>query len=46
MDGEARRARRALCRALTDGFEQVGERLILGGHIIGPDRVEGTSPFS
>lgn len=45
MDGEARRARRALCRALTDGFEQVGERLILGGHIIGPDRVDGTSPF-
>ena len=37
--------RRALCEALTLAFKKAGEALWIGGSIIGPDRVAGTSPF-
>jgi len=45
LDGEGRTARRAVCRALKDGFEEVGGLLHVSGHIFGDGRVNGTSPF-
>lgn len=44
-DNSARTARREVCSALTSGFERLGDVLRLCGNIIGPQRVDGTSPF-
>lgn len=41
----ARHARRAVCDALSIGFHRTGETLRVGGHLFGPQRVDGTSPF-
>ena len=38
-------AREALCRALVSAFREAGSLLWMGGFLIGPDRVEGRSPF-
>jgi hypothetical protein len=43
-DPEGRAHRTELCEALALAFTKVGEYLWLGGAIIGPDRVDGTSP--
>lgn len=37
--------RRELCQALALAFKRAGEGLWIGGSIIGPDRVDGVSPF-
>jgi hypothetical protein len=37
--------RRELCQALVLAFRKAGEALWICGSIIGPDRVEGASPF-
>ncbi len=44
-DGSARTGRREVCSALTTGFERLGDTLRVCGHIVGPQRVDGTSPF-
>ncbi len=44
-DRSARTARREICSALTTGFQRLGETLRVCGHIVGPQRVDGTSPF-
>lgn len=44
-DAVARRARRDVATALTTGFQRVGQSLRVSGHLFGPQRVEGTSPF-
>jgi hypothetical protein len=38
-------SRRELCQAVAFAFTKVGEGLWLCGYVIGPDRVEGESPF-
>jgi hypothetical protein len=42
-DGQA--YRESLCSALGMAFRDVGQMLWVGGWTIGPDRVDGTSPF-
>lgn len=42
---EGRASRVEVCETLALAFTKVGEYLWMGGAIIGPDRVEGTSPF-
>jgi hypothetical protein len=37
--------RRELCEALTLAFKKAGEALWLCGAVIGPDQVDGVSPF-
>ena len=37
--------RTALCESLATAFKRAGEGLWVGGSIIGPERVEGRSPF-
>jgi hypothetical protein len=44
-DEDGRALRTELCEALATAFTKVGKYLWMGGSIIGPDRVEGTSPF-
>lgn len=44
-DDAARDARRAVCFALSVGFERAGQALRTCGHLVGPQRVDGTSPF-
>jgi hypothetical protein len=34
-----------LCEALSAGFQHTGESLRIAGHLFGPQRVDGTSPF-
>lgn len=41
----AQEARRDLCHALAIGFERAGQILRTSGHLFGPQRVDGTSPF-
>jgi hypothetical protein len=45
MEESARKSRRALCRALAAAFEHTGMLLRTSGHLFGPQRVDGTSPF-
>jgi hypothetical protein len=42
---EGRASRVEVCETLALAFTKVGEYLWMGGAIIGPDRIEGTSPF-
>lgn len=44
QDSAALVARREVCRALATGFEQLGDSLLVHGHLFGPQRVDGTSP--
>ena len=44
-DEDAMAARRALCQSLVIAFEVAGQSLRLGGHVIGAERVDGSSPF-
>lgn len=44
-DEEAHAARRHLCEGIADGLTEAGRVLLVSGHIIGPDRKEGRSPF-
>jgi len=45
MEETARKSRRAMCRALAAAFERTGQLLRTSGHLSGPQRVDGTSPF-
>jgi hypothetical protein len=45
MDETARETRQAVCRALAAAFERTGLILRTAGHLFGPQRVNGTSPF-
>ena len=45
IDGQSPAARRAVCRALTDGFDTAGAQLRTIGNIFGTGRINGTSPF-
>ena len=45
MEETARMSRRAMCRALAAAFERTGQLLHTSGHLFGPQRVDGTSPF-
>ena len=40
----SRTARRQVCRTLVTGLEKLGGSLRVAGHVIGSDRVSGTSP--
>lgn len=44
-DRAAQAAREELCEALAEHFRSRGEVLWVGGWLIGPDRVNGESPF-
>ena len=44
-DPKLREIRHALARFTAETFMRAGELLYVGGHILGPDRVEGRSPF-
>jgi hypothetical protein len=45
MDEEARKCRLALARFSADQLRDAGLELHLVGHLIGPDRLSGASPF-
>ncbi len=42
---QARSARRAICETLSTAFNELGNNLHVAGHMLGPQRVDGTSPF-
>jgi hypothetical protein len=44
-DEDGQSNREATCRAAAAMFRDVGAALWVSGNIVGPDRVEGTSPF-
>ena len=45
MDKSAHEARLSMCHALATAFQQTGLALRTAGHLMGPERVDGTSPF-